>query len=91
MKITIDIDDQIIDELDYLVELYNRRMNMEKDDEYRLPDISREDLIVNVLCHVADGSRRPGSWERTLLKMMGLEVNLPEHQDYRPCYGKPKD
>jgi len=48
---------------------------------------SVEDLIGFVLASVADGSRRPGSWERQMLEQMGLVADCSEHQDYRSQYG----
>ena len=49
---------------------------------------SVESLVNYVLSSVADGSRRPGSWERHLLEMMGLVVDSDEHHHYRAQYGK---
>jgi len=42
------------------------------------------------LSSVADGSRRPGSWERQMLQMMGLVASSDEHSEYREGYGEPK-
>lgn len=45
----------------------------------------------------ADGSRRPGSWERQLLEMMDLVLVLvlvpdtDEAQQYRSAYGAPSE
>jgi len=50
---------------------------------------SAEDIIRHVLSAVADGSRRPGSWEREILRMLGLVADCDEHQTYRSKYGKP--
>lgn len=42
--------------------------------------------VLKELASIADGSRRPGSWERSLLERMGL-VTDDEHYSYRPHYG----
>lgn len=47
------------------------------------------DIIYQVLYAVADGSRRPGSWERGMLESMGLAADCAEHQVYRIEYGRP--
>lgn len=46
-------------------------------------------LIAYVLSSVADGSRRPGSWERQMLEMMGLVADCDAHYEYRSSYGNP--
>ena len=48
------------------------------------------DIINVILTAFADGSRRPGSWERDMLDSVGLISNRPEHQVYRQEYGEPK-
>ncbi|MBH3156836.1 hypothetical protein I5P92_13790 [Serratia ureilytica] len=45
-------------------------------------------LIHYILASIADGSRRPGSWERGLLVQLGLVANCDEHQVYRAHYGE---
>ena len=52
---------------------------------------SVEDLVGYVLVSVADGSRRPGAWERQMLEMMGLVADCNEHHIYRSQYGKPSE
>ncbi len=49
---------------------------------------SAEDLIEYVLMSIADGSRRPGAWERGMLEQMGILSEQPEQQEYRSNYGK---
>lgn len=49
---------------------------------------SVEALVDYVLGSIADGSRRPGSWERELLEMLGLVADCEEHHQYRARYGK---
>lgn len=47
-----------------------------------------EGLIHYILASIADGSRRPGSWERGLLVQLGLVADGDEHQVYRAHYGE---
>lgn len=78
------IDSQVLKELQYLVDLHTT---------YGAPNQfdSVEDLVAYVLAAVADGSRRPGAWERSMLESMGLVANCDEHQRYRAQYGRPSD
>ncbi len=48
---------------------------------------SVEELVNYILASVADGSRRPGAWERQMLEMMGLVANSDAHGQYRSDYG----
>ncbi len=48
-----------------------------------------EDMLDFILLSIADGSRRPGAWERGMLEQMGLIADCPEHRVYRDCYGAP--
>jgi len=76
----IEIDDQVARELAYIVRLHQQHgAAMQMD--------SVEQLVEYVLTCVADGSRRPGSWERGLLNQMGLVAECDEHHNYRPTYG----
>jgi hypothetical protein len=79
----IEIDDNVAGELAYLVELHRQHGAPN-------PQQSIEELVAYVLSAVADGSRRPGSWERALLEMMGLVADTPEAADYRQQYGRPQ-
>ena len=79
----IEIDDSVLEEFRYILEL--RQQQGTDDAEQTL-----ESLVNQVLYNVADGSRRPGAWERDMLNMMGLVVDCPEHREYRPKYGKPE-
>jgi len=76
----IDIHPEVLKELEYLVELHQR---------HRAPNTqaSVDDLVAYVLASIADGSRRPGAWERQLLELMGLVAESEEHQQYRSHYG----
>ncbi|HID9281273.1 TPA: hypothetical protein ACXIZC_003870 [Serratia marcescens] len=47
-----------------------------------------EGLLHYILASIADGSRRPGSWERGILVQLGLVANGDEHQVYRAHYGE---
>jgi hypothetical protein len=51
---------------------------------------SVEALASYVLASIADGSRRPGAWERQLLEQMGLVADCDEHHQYRPHGGPPQ-
>lgn len=78
----IDLDPGVLAELEYLVELHR---------EHGAPNPceSVDSLIRYVLASVADGSRRPGSWERGMLDSMGLVANTDRHREYRAKYGRP--
>jgi hypothetical protein len=68
--LVIEIDAGVRKELEYLVELHAR---------YGAPNPvpSVEALVGYVLAAVADGSRRPGAWERQMLEQMGLVADAP--------------
>ena len=78
MQITID--DGVLKELEYMVSLHQR---------CGAPAACNNvpDLVAYILSSMADGSRRPGSWERQMLEMMGLVADCPEHNEYRANYG----
>jgi len=80
MSKTIEVDEQIYAEFEYMSEL------LQKDGR----EDTAEDIIQYVLASVADGSRRPGSWERDMLVSTGLVSDQPEHHAYRDRYGKPE-
>ncbi len=77
----IKINPSVLKELEYMVELH---------DHYGAPNTmdTVDDLVAYILASIADGSRRPGSWERQLLEMMGLVSDSDEHEIYRADYGK---
>ncbi len=80
----IDIDDDFARELQYMIELhqqYGPSTHLE----------SVEQLVGFILMSIADGSRRPGAWERGLLHPMGLVADCDEHECYRECYGRPEE
>ena len=70
-------------ELRYLLDLI-------ADMPYGPAPTSIENLCVYVMTAIADGSRRPGSWERHLLDSLGLVSERVEHHVYRPDYGPPE-
>ncbi len=84
MNVTLSIDDSIANELSYLVELQQKHGAPN-------PHPSIESLLAYVATALADGSRRPGSWERQLLEMMGLVPDTDEAQRYRPHFGRPTE
>ncbi len=87
VKLEIMLPQHVADELSYMIELINEAgsMAMDANSGYTV-----EDLAKYILCHIADGSRRPGAWERQMLEMLGLVANDPKHCVYRQSYGKPQ-
>lgn len=84
MKIELEIDAEIMRELEYIVELHQAH-------GAPYPQESVQDLIGWILSSVADGSRRPGSWERQMLESMGIVAHGDDHQQYRAGYGRPEE
>lgn len=78
----IEINDDVARELAYIVRLHTEHGAPAKID-------SVEQLVGYILGSVADGSRRPGSWERGMLLQMGLIADCEEHHAYRASYGEP--
>ncbi|EJE6497446.1 hypothetical protein LWQ05_003866 [Salmonella enterica] len=81
MQITIN--PEVLKELEYIVQLHQQHGAPNQME-------SVEQLVGFVLASVADGSRRPGAWERGMLEQMGLVANCEEHNDYRAHYGQPQ-
>lgn len=80
----VEIKDDVARELAYIVALH-----AEYGAPHPMPSV--EALVQYVLSAVADGSRRPGSWERQLLQMMGLVADTDEHHQYRASHGRPEN
>ncbi|WP_211227234.1 hypothetical protein [Saccharospirillum impatiens] len=78
--ITVTVHPEVLKELAYIVELHKRHGAVN-------PMNNVQDLVDTVLASIADGSRRPGSWERSLLEHMGLVADGDDHHWYRPHYG----
>jgi hypothetical protein len=76
----VSIDSLIYAELEYIVQLHQAHGA-----PYAAESV--EHLVAYVLRCVADGSRRPGSWERGLLESMGLVADTDDHHVYRSNYG----
>jgi len=76
----VEVDERIYAEFEYMSELMKRDGRKEMASE----------IIAYVLASIADGSRRPGAWERQMLVSMGLVSEQPEHHVYRDRYGKPE-
>ena len=76
----IEINDDVARELAYMVQLHQEHGARAKMENIEM-------LINYVLTHVANGSRRPGSWERGLLVHLGLVADCDEHHQYRPNFG----
>ena len=77
----VEIHPEVLKELEYMVELHQQYGAPAKRE-------SVESLVNYVLANVADGSRRPGAWERKLLERQGLVAECEEHQHYRGHYGR---
>ena len=78
-KIEVALSPEVLSELRHMVllhKLYGAAFPVE----------SVEHMAGDVLSCVADGSRRPGAWERSLLEMMGLVAD-ENHDVYRSDYG----
>ena len=82
MQVTID--SAVLKELQYIVDLHTRHGAANPFDNV-------EALVAYVLASVADGSRRPGAWERAMLESMGLVAYCDEHEQYRAHYGAAAD
>lgn len=80
----ISINENILKELQYMVDLHKQYGAANAHE-------SVESLVAYVLAAIADGSRRPGAWERHLLELTGLVADCPEHMQYRSQYGKPDE
>ena len=76
----IKIDDTVARELAYIV-----RLHKEHGAPAQMDSVER--LVGYVLACIADGSRRPGSWERGVLVQMGLIADCDEHHEHRATYG----
>lgn len=80
MQVTIN--PNVAKELEYIVQLHQAHGAPN-------PFDSVQALVDFVLASVADGSRRPGAWERGMLEQMGIVADTPLHNVYRPTYGEP--
>jgi len=81
--IEVALSDETEAELRYLVELHG---------EFGAPNAQDTvaELLAYVAAAVADGSRRPGAWERELLEKMGLVPDTDQAHEYRAQYGRPE-
>lgn len=78
----IELNPQLASEFQYIFDL----LQLSGDDAFASP----EHLINYVLRAIADGSRRPGSWERSVIYQLGIVADHPLHHVYRATYGEPK-
>ena len=76
------MDPGVLKEFEYIVALHEKHGAPNP-----MPDV--DTLVAFVLASVADGSRRPGAWERGMCEQMGLIADGDEHQNYRSNYGAP--
>ena len=84
MKIELHLDEDTYRELQYLVDLQQRYR-----DSVPMAQGSVADLLVYLAAAMADGSRRPGAWERQILEMTGQLPQCGELAHYRAAYGDP--
>ena len=82
MRVTID--NSVLAELQHIVDLHRKHGAPNPFDDV-------ESLVGFVLASVADGSRRPGAWERAVLEASGLVADCPEHHLSRAECGAPMD
>lgn len=82
--VTIELSPEIYRELEHLVAMHKRCGAAN-------PMATVDQLVSYILAAIADGSRRPGAWERQMLDMMGLVADCPEHDVYRAGYGPADD
>lgn len=76
------LDPDTVKEFEYIVKLHAQHGAPN-------PMASVEELVSFVLSSIADGSRRPGSWEREFVERMGLIADTPLHEQYRATPGEP--
>jgi len=77
----IEINDDIIKEFEYIIKLKN-----EAGTPFLMNDVPA--LINHVLFSIAEGSRCPGSWERSIVQSLGLIADCDAHYQHRHCYGE---
>lgn len=82
VPVTLNLSPGVKAELDYLIKLHRQNGAPNQYD-------SVESLLEYVASAVADGSRRPGAWERSIIESMGLVPECHELKTYRAQYGEP--
>lgn len=85
----IEIDSKVYSEFKYMLKLLKKQPQAEQIG-INIPETT-EALINKALDHLATGSRRPDSWERSLIHSMGFVSDADEHHTYREEYGEPKE
>ena len=81
MQITID--PEYLEEFQYILALHQKRGAPRTIETV-------EDLVLIVFREIAEGSRCPNTYRRSVLDAMGLVAYGPEHQVHREEYGPPK-
>ncbi|MGC3873385.1 hypothetical protein ACPF7Z_08950 [Halomonas sp. GXIMD04776] len=84
VPLTITLPADVHAELEYLTKL-------QKQHGAAIPWETVEEMMQEVAVAIADGSRRPGAWERQLLDMIGLTPECEEARHYREQYGEPAE
>lgn len=77
------IDPEYLEEFEYIVRLHQKRGAPRTIE-------SVQDLLIIVMREIAEGSRCPNTYRRSVLEAMGLVADGPEHQVHREEYGAPK-
>lgn len=81
-KLTVEVDNEVMQELEYLIGLHRQYGA-----KCRVDSVTA--LIDLMLRAVADGSRRPVASEREILESLGIVADTDEHWIYRNFYGPP--
>ena len=77
MKIEIELSHETVTWLNILVE--------EKPEASHIPD-SLKGLVEQIATHFAEGIKRPGSWEREMVNIMGYDKALTGYEKTLPGY-----
>lgn len=79
VKIEIELSPETVEWLSILVR--------ERPEDGHIPT-SIKGLLEQIASHFAEGIRRPGSWEREMVKIMGYEKALTGYEKTLPGYEK---
>ena len=77
VKIEIELSRETVKWLDVLIE--------EKPEASHIPD-SLKGLVEQIATHFAEGIKRPGSWEREMVNIMGYDEALTGYEKTLPGY-----
>lgn len=82
VSLTIDVHADVLDEIDYIIKLAKR-----DDQDIYFRDISG--LVNYLFTTIADGARKPRSWEREVNNHLEIYMAAAEFEIYRAEYGDP--